>query len=137
MPSRAQWALAALITLSGIFAGDLAFAQQAPAQSPFQPIEAPTLTPDMLKTPPAAPNADTGGATIDKSGKDQPALKLPNSVDLGKYELQFKAGRTRDITTRNGLDSGETSNLSSTLPAQQQDRQLPDYFGLKLSAPTR
>lgn len=124
------------MALSGIGAIDAVRAQQAATPSPFQPIETPTLNPEMLKTPQPSPHAGADGTNFDKSSKEQPGLKLPNRVDIGKYELQFKTGRTRDITTREGIDSGETSNLSATIPGQKQNQPLPDYFGLKLSAPT-
>ena len=63
--------------------------------------------------------------------------KLPTQVDLGKYKLDFKAGRTSDVAPRTGFDSGETSNLSKINPGQKSESAAPDYFGLKLSAPTQ
>ena len=44
---------------------------------------------------------------IDKPDKALPAPSLPNKVDLGKYDLEFKAGQSGDINPRTGFDSGD------------------------------
>jgi hypothetical protein len=130
MAYRTHWALAALVALSGAFAIDALHAQQAGTESasPFEPIEAPKLSPDAFKPPQPAANVDA--ANFDKSNKETPGIKLPNRIDLGNYDLEFKAG-VGGPDTRKGLDSGETSNL----PAQKETP--PGYFGLKLTAPTK
>ena len=69
--------------------------------------------------------------------KPASGAKLPNQVELGKYQLKFNAGHTSDVVPRTGLDSGETSNLSKVVPGQKTESVAPDYFGLKLSTPTR
>jgi hypothetical protein len=125
-------ALAALVIFNGMVALHTARAQQ-PA-SPFAPVETPTINPEALKPP--APKADVDRSQFDKASKDQPALKVPNRVDLGTYELKFNAGRTSDVNPRTGLDSGETSNLQQVRPGQKPESVTPNYFGLKLSAPT-
>jgi hypothetical protein len=127
------WTLAALIALAGSCLPGAARAQQ-PA-SPFAPVETPTLNPDALKTP-EQPKAEVDRSKFDKSNKDKPPLKLPNSVDLGKYELKFDANKTSNVNPRTGLDSGETSNLSKMGPGRKDESALPNYFGLKLTAPT-
>jgi len=118
----------------GLLAG-AAGAQQSP--SPFAPVETPSYDLDALKTPQAPPS--NGVYKINpKSGETKPALEIPKGVDLGKSRLEFNAGRIRDVNAPGiNIDSGETSNLSKVLPGQKQDRVLPDYFGLKLSTPTR
>lgn len=138
MTNRVRRALALIcaIGLIGLLRIETSHAQQAATStSPFTPVETPTLDPDALKTAPSAPNAKVR-SNLDKPGDDQPKLKAP-SVDLGKYELQFNAGHTSDINPRTGFDSGETSNISKIRPGQRSDSALPDYFGLKLTAPTR
>jgi hypothetical protein len=123
-------ALVALLTAP--FATQTAHAQQS--TSPFAPVEAPSLNPDALTPPP--PKANVDRSQFDKSSKDQPALKAPNSVDLGTYQLKFNAGRSSDVNPRTGLDSGETSNLQQVRPGQKTESATPNYFGLKLSTPT-
>ena len=132
MPRRTRWALAALIALTGLCPLDALHAQQAETKqaSPFEPIEAPKLDLELLKAPQPAPNSDIDRKHFDQSGKEQPGVKLPNRIDLGNYDLQFKAGAGGPDTRKN-LDSGETSNL----PSQKQTP--PGYFGLKLTAPTK
>ena len=131
MPCRTRWVLAALIALTGSWWIDALHAQQAgtTSASPFEPIEAPTLNPEMLKMPQPDPNAGGDRTNFDRSSKEQPGVKLPNRIDLGNYDLQFKAG-AGGPDTHKSLDSGETSNL----PSQKQTP--PGYFGLKLTAPT-
>lgn len=114
-----------------------AYAQTAPAavQSKFEPLTTPALDPDALKPPQSTIDTSSKPPGLDATGKEPPSPKLPTSVNLGKYDLQFKAGQTSDVVPRTGLDSGETSNLSKMRPGKPESA-VPDYFGLKLSAPT-
>jgi hypothetical protein len=106
-------------------------AQQYPP-SQFQPVAPTPIDPEALKMPKLGLPGDTHEAD---SSKDAPArLKAP-SVNFGKYDLQLDAGKTRDVNPRTGLDSGETSNLS-TVTRDRSEGVTPDYFGLKLTVPT-
>jgi hypothetical protein len=125
---RARWTLAVLFALAGWGPVGAIHAQE----SPFKPIETPTLDPGTFK----APNAGLEKTpALDKPGSEQPKPRLPNHVELGKYDLEVTAGHTKDIAVQDGLDSGEAANLSKIMPAAKQDQVLPDYFGVKLSAP--
>jgi hypothetical protein len=141
MMHRKYWNLTALLAILTISTGAVpitAVAQQPDSQatSKFAPIKAPSLTPDMLKAP--AESLDTGNPPpkLKSSDKDLPAPKLPTDVNLGKYDLKFQAGQTSDVTPRTGFDSGELANIESILPGKPESV-VPNYFGLKLSAPTR
>jgi hypothetical protein len=107
------------------------------APSTFAPIATPRLDPSMLKIPEGARESSAAKYKIDKPDKALPAPSLPNKVDLGKYDLEFKTGHSSDINPRTGLDSGENTNLSNSSLAHKQGSALPDYFGFKLSAPTK
>jgi hypothetical protein len=132
-----RWTLVAVLTLAGSWPFDALYAQQPPSTSPFAPVETPVLDPDVFKAPPPMPNRDVGKPALDKSGKAAPESKPLNQIDIGNSQLQFNANRTRDVVAPGvGIDSGETSNLSSTM-GPKQTPVLPDYFGLKLSTPTR
>ena len=102
-------------------------------------MEVPNYDVEFAENPETRPQSPT--APVNRSSKtpDQAAsgTKLPTQVDLGKYKLDFKAGRTSDVAPRTGLDSGETSNLSKINPGQKSESAAPDYFGLKFSAPTQ
>lgn len=129
----------ALLTVLAILAGAVPFAAGAQqperaADSKFAPVKAPTLTPDMLKIP-DVPDASGPAPKLDATGKPLPAPKLPTDVNLGKYDLQFKAGQTSDVNPRSGYDSGELSNMEKIRPDKSESA-APNYFGLKLSAPT-
>jgi hypothetical protein len=113
------------------------FAQQ-PAASKFAPVETPAIDPAFLKTPQAAPASDGNKFKIERTDQAVPAVKIPKSIDLGTSHLELDARRAKDVGA-SGItpDSGETSNLSKIAPGQKQDSALPNYFGLKLSTPTR
>ena len=142
MTCAVRWTLAVIVALAAAWPDGHAVAQTAtnPAQSKFAPVEVPDYDVNSLKTPktPRAAIPDSAGQTKIKA-PDQAAsgTKLPTQVDLGKYKLDFKAGRTNDVAPRTGFDSGETSNLSKINPGQKSESAAPDYFGLKLSAPTQ
>jgi hypothetical protein len=133
-----RWILAVLLML-GWIAG-LARAQSKPATDPsiFTPVETPTVNLDQWKTYQERPRADAFKIKPHESGKSQMALPFPKSIDLGTSKLEFDADRTRNVNVPGvATDSGETSNLSSVLQSRKQDRMQPNYFGLKLSTPTR
>ena len=132
----------ALLTVLAILAGAVPFAAGAQqpepaADSKFAPVKAPTLTPDMLKTP-DVPDARRYRAQASHAitASALPAPKLPTDVDLGKYDLEFKAGQTSDVNPRTGFDSGETVEHAKDPAGQTGIGVTPNYFGLKLSAPT-
>jgi hypothetical protein len=122
----------------GMLAANAAHAQTTAESKIFAPISPPTFDADLLKTPQAAAPPDAASLKIEKSGNAAPAPSLPKGFDLGKYQLEFDSKNSRDAA-KSGLvtDSGETANLSKLVPGQKQDPVLPNYFGLKLSAPTR
>ena len=92
----------------------------------------------MFKPPQTPPSADAPKIKTDKSGDAAPAIAIPNSINLGKSNLQFDAKHTSAVTAPGvSMDSGETSNLSKVMPGEKQDKVLPDYFGFKLSTPVR
>jgi hypothetical protein len=133
MQRYTQYALLAVLVLAGPWAMSAADAQQTPQKSPFAPVEPPSYDPDLLK-PPMLPPSSTK-IDHDQSGKAK--TKIPNRIGVGPGELQFNADRTGNIVAPHvGMDSGEASYLSATRPTQKQTP-LPDYFGLKLSVPTR
>lgn len=129
-------ALAATLALS--LAGSFtAGAQQS--DTPFKPVETPKLDPDVFKAPQAAA-PDQVTATNNALGNGTQKSPTPGGVAIGKYdkfELNFDAARTKDINPRTGFDSGETSNLSKSLDRRKTGPAMPDYFGLKLTAPTQ
>ncbi len=133
-----RWALAGLLVL-GWWPNGAAQAQQQPGTpaSQFAPVATPMIDPDSLKTPKAPLRADPEKFKLDKSGKAATELEIPKGIDLGKFQLEFDAKHTTDITKPGlAIDSGETSNLSKVLPGQKKEPVLPDYFGLKLRIPT-
>lgn len=129
-----RWIAAIFLTI-GWWAAGAALAQQpAERPSPFAPIESPNVDPDTFTKPQAAPPA---GADKLNPGTNAPALAIPKSVDLGKSRLDFDVSHTSTITAPGvAIDSGETANLSKTLPGQKQETTLPNYFGLRISTPT-
>jgi len=122
--------LVALLVLSGT--AGLGYAQQAPA-----PVKTPKLDAEALKIPDSIHDTGAKKLTVGKTHKALPAPSLPNKFDLGTYDLEFKAGQTSDVNPRTGFDSGEKANLSNTAVGRKTDPALPNYFGLKLSAPVR
>lgn len=126
--------LVALLVLSGT--AGLGYAQQAPAPAPA-PVKTPKLDAEALKIPDNIHDTGAKKLTVGKTHKALPPPSLPNKFDLGTYDLEFKAGQTSDVNPRTGFDSGEKANLSNTTPGRKSDPALPNYFGLKLSAPVR
>jgi len=115
----------------------VAHAQQT-AQSPssqFQPVTPPTLDPDVLKTPTPDVKSETAAPKLAPKTNDTPPKLTAPSVNLGKYDLQFEAGKTSDVNPRTGFDSGETSTCRKVTPGRSEGV-TPDYFGLKLKVPT-
>ncbi len=97
----------------------------------------PTLDAEALRIPDSIHSSGGNKFIVDKSSKTLPPPALPNKVDLGKYDLEFKASHSKDVNPRTGFDSGEKSNLSNSTFGRKSDSALPSYFGLKLSAPVR
>jgi hypothetical protein len=123
-----RWALA------GLLAGGLATATQA-QQPQYAPVPTPQIDPELLKTPQPAPRTEPKPLKTD-TGKDAPAAAIPQGIDIGKSKLDVDV--KNDVTGRGiAPDSGETSNLQKVMPGQKQEPVLPDYFGLKLTTPTR
>ena len=115
---------------------DAACAQQQPATPPAKaaPVKTPKLDAEALRIPDSI--HDTQAKAIGKPRKTLPPPSLPNKFDLGAYDLEFRAKQSTDVNPRTGFDSGEKSNLSNSSVGRTSDPALPNYFGLKLSAPT-
>lgn len=120
--------LVALLVLSG--SAGLGYAQQTPA-----PVKTPKLDAEALRIPDSI--HDTQAKAIDKPRKTPPPPSLPNKFDLGTYDLEFRARHSTDVNPRTGFDSGEKANLSNSTLGRKSDSAVPNYFGLKLSAPVR
>jgi hypothetical protein len=128
--------IAALAIVAGAGLIDAGNAQQpAPTNAKAAPL--PKLDADALKIPDDIHHAGANKFVADKTQKALPQPSLPNKVDLGKYDLEFKASHSKDVNPRNGFDSGEKSNLSNSAFGRKSDPALPNYFGLKLSAPVQ
>lgn len=129
--------IVALLTASiGLALLDPACAQQpATPLSKAAPAKTPNLDAEALRIPDSI--YDTQAKAIAKPRKTLPPPSLPNKFDLGAYDLEFKASHAKDVNPRTGFDSGEKANLSNTTPGRKTDPALPNYFGLKLSAPVR
>jgi len=127
-----------LAVIAALGAPNGAHAQQPAApSSQFAPIEPPKFDPDLLKPPQAALHTDADKFKMDKADNAAPGWTLPKGIDVGKYQLQFDANHTSAVTApRMDMDSGESSNLSKIAPGRREEPVLPNYFGLKLSAPT-
>lgn len=123
-----------LLMLAGLM--DAGNAQSTGGTKPLKSAPVPQLDPEALKIPDSARGIGADKFKLDKTQKPLPPADLPSKVDLGKYDLEFKASHTSDINPRTGFDSGEKSNLSNSSVGRQQGTALPDYFGLKLSTPT-
>jgi hypothetical protein len=138
MTCAVRWTIAVILALAAAWADGHAFAQTAPnsQQSKFAPVEVPSYDIESLKTPKTSIPASTGKAELKQPDRPASGAKLPTQVELGRYKLDFKAGHTSDVAPRTGFDSGETSNLSK-ITGQKSESAAPDYFGLKLSAPTQ
>ncbi len=109
---------------------------QPAGSPPSKSAPAPKLDPEALRIPDSVRDTDVNKFKADKTQKTPPQLGLPNKVDLGKYDLEFKAQHSNEVNPRTGFDSGEKSNLSNSSVGRQSDTPLPNYFGLKLSTPT-
>ena len=127
--------LACLTFSIGLALLDAAGAQQQPAPpAKVSPVKTPKLDAEALRIPDSI--HDTQAKALGKPRKTPPAATPPNKFDLGTYDLEFKASHSKDVNPRTGYDSGEKANLSNTTPGRRTDPALPNYFGLKLSAPT-
>ncbi|MEI8274797.1 MAG: hypothetical protein WCG00_02250 [Hyphomicrobiales bacterium] len=139
MRAAARFAIrlfAALVIAAGAGLLDASKAQQpAPPNAKTAPL--PNLDADALKIPDDIHRAGGDKFIADKTQRTLPPPSLPNKVDLGKYDLEFKASHSKDVNPRTGFDSGEKSNLSNSAFGRKSDPALPNYFGLKLSAPVQ
>ena len=77
----------------------------------------PAIDADALKLPKPAAPPKPPHTPHDSNKEAAPKFTAP-SVNLGKYDLQFEAGKTSDVNPRTGFDSGETSNLSKATPGK-------------------
>lgn len=127
---RWNFVVAAFFALLGLSAAGPLCAEQSPQSRP----KAPVLDADALTMPKAGSAADHAHSSGDRETEAAPKLKAP-SFDLGKYDLQFNAGKTSEVNPRTGFDSGEASNLSK-INRGKSEGAAPDYFGLKLKVPT-
>jgi hypothetical protein len=119
--------------LAGCFIA-LTSAAMSHAQGPLPKAKpVPKLDADALRIPDSI--HDTSAQKIDRSHKALPPPGAPNKVDLGKYDLEFRAKQSSDVNPRTGFDSGEKSNLSNSSGGRK-DPAMPNYFGLKLTTPT-
>jgi hypothetical protein len=121
----------ALVGVTGLSGASHA---QQPATSKTKVAPTPKLDAEALRIPDSI--HDTSAKKIDKTQKTLPQPSLPNKFDLGKYDLEFRAKHSGEINPRTGYDSGEKANLSNSAIGRKSDSTLPNYFGLKLSAPT-
>ncbi|MDO9413187.1 MAG: hypothetical protein Q7T81_11500 [Pseudolabrys sp.] len=117
-------AAACCIALTGVSA----------AETPAKKKAEPKLNADALRIPDSIHN--TRAREIDRSGKALPPPSAPNKVDIGKYDLEFRAKSSSEINPRTGYDSGEKANLANTAIGRKGESGVPNYFGLKLSTPT-
>ena len=132
----AIWFCGVLAIAAGPGLPDAGHAQQPPPPiAKAAPV--PKLDADALKIPDDIHRAGGNRVIADKAPKALPPSSLPNKVDLGKYDLEFKASHSKDVNPRTGFDSGEKANLSNSTAGRKTDPALPNYFGLKLSAPVR
>lgn len=123
------------VTLAVSLIGPLSAVAQQSDPTPFKPVETPKLDPEVF-----APQPERRGANqqdLVTSGDRKP--QTPSGVEIGrydKYQLNFDAARTSDVNRQPGVDSSDGSNLSKTLRPNNSQKVVPDYFGLKLTAPT-
>ena len=103
----------------------------------FAPVPTPEFDLGSPKTPKTQPD-HASKFKVDRDSKETPAVALPNGVDLGKSHLQFQARHSSDVN-KEGLpvENGITGNLSTIIPGQRQETAMPNFFGLRLSTPTR
>jgi hypothetical protein len=122
-------------TLAVSLVGPLAAGAQQPDASPFKPVETPKLDPEVF-----APYPERRGPNPqDLVGSGQRKLPQPSGVEIGrydKYQLNFDAARTSDVVPRPGFEDSDPSNPARILQREKPERVMPNYFGLKLSAPT-
>jgi hypothetical protein len=130
------------LTLSATFAVTLAVSliglmpatAQQPHASVFKPVETPKLDPEVF-----APYPEQRGPNPQDLVAGQRKLTQPPGVEIGrydKYQLNFDAGRTSDVVPRPGFEDGDPANPARVLRREKPERVMPNYFGLKLSAPT-
>jgi hypothetical protein len=123
---------------AGIVAGVFVFAAwQPPRPALAQPAPV-TLSPDLYKLPPPAPNVDPGTFSADKFGNESPGFTLPDRIDLGGSVLRFDTRRSAvDSVPRVGIDNADPALLNPGIPTRKESPLTPSYFGLTLTTPTR
>lgn len=128
----------AIAGLMAIGCWSVASAQQpATTSSPFAPVPTPEFDLDLPKAAKTQPD-HAGKFKVDKDSKEAPAVALPKGIDLGKSHLQFQARHSSDINKEDlPVENGITGNLSTIIPGQRQETVMPNFFGLRLSTPTR
>lgn len=126
------------LTLAAVLAVSLIGALPAAAQqsdaSVFKPVETPKLDPEVF-----APYPEQRGPNPQDLVAGQRKLPQPSGVEIGrydKYQLNFDAARTSDVVPRPGFEDSDPSNPARILQREKPERVMPNYFGLKLSAPT-
>ena len=130
---RLTLAVTLAVSLLGLLGFETTEAQQSETSSPFKPLETPKVDLEVFHAPPLDQRPAPQGAA------EQEKTRSPASVEIGrydKYKLDLNAARSSDINSRTGFDSGEASNLSKSLRQGKSEPVAPDYFGLKLTAPT-
>jgi hypothetical protein len=134
--SNMRWVVIAFLTLGCVAGPARAESTQATDPSIFTPIETPTINPDTWKTYQTPPSADTYKIEPSETGKGAKALPIQKGIDLGKSRIEFNASHTSTVTAPGvAIDSGETSNLSGSVPGKRQETAAPNYFGFTLSRP--
>lgn len=123
--------------MRAVLAGSLAAligVTTAQAQEPAKKKSEPKLNAEALRIPDSIHN--TRAREIDRLSKALPPPSAPNKVDIGKYDLEFRAKSSSEVNPRTGYDSGEKANLANTAIGRKGESGVPNYFGLKLSTPT-
>jgi hypothetical protein len=129
---------AMLATLSPARAAEPDQVAVAPPPSHFEPAApgADLLSPNLLKIPHAASVPDKGKFEARNAQKDQPDMKIPDTIDLGKSLLRFDASRSAISSgPRVGIDGLDPSVLNPGIPVRKDSPLTPSYFGLTLSTP--
>jgi hypothetical protein len=128
----------AIAGLMAIGCWSVASAQQpAATSSPFAPVPTPEFDLGSPKTPKTQPD-HASKFKVDRDSKETPAAAPPKGIDLGKSHVEFQAKHSSDVN-KEGLpvENGITGNLSTVIPGQRQETVMPNFFGLRLSTPTR
>lgn len=129
---------ALLATLPLARAADTDQVTVAPPTSHFEPAApgADPLDRKLLKIPHAASVPDKGKFEARNAQTDQPDMKIPDTIDLGKSMLRFDASRSAISSgPRVGIEALDPSVLNPGIPVRKDSPLTPSYFGLTLSTP--